>query len=85
MAGIRLHTIIDCETTDSAQAHALGQELEDRIHAFLTSQLPNIRHSQAIQSGTITFRLEVRGRRVKITSNRSGEAQVENPKKKKKK
>lgn len=79
MAGVRLHTIIDCETRDSAQAHALGQELEERINTYLINQLPNVRHSQAIQSGSITFKLEIRGRQVRIVPNRSGAAQVENP------
>jgi hypothetical protein len=68
MASVKIETTISCEVDTSEEAHQLGKELEDRLHASITQLLPNLRYSECINTGTIRFKLEIEGRRVTISS-----------------
>lgn len=78
-AGFQLKMVIDCDVNQENDAHSLGRELEDRIRNYLTQQIPNLRNIQALKSGTITFSLTIRGRRIRIVTGDNG-AQIEGQK-----
>jgi hypothetical protein len=68
MASVKIETVVSCKVSTSEEAHQLGKELEDRLHSTITQLLPNLRYAESIQSGDISFRLEIEGRKVTIRS-----------------
>lgn len=79
MASVKITTTIECEVGTPDNAHTLGQELEERLHSSISSLLPTLRNSRYIQSGTIHFSLEIRGRSIRIrrSSDASSDAQLQ--------
>ncbi len=63
---VKVTASIDCRVANSEDAHALGQEIEDRLVTAINSLVPNLRHAQQIQEGVVALSMEVNGRRLRI-------------------
>lgn len=66
MPSVKVITTVDCQVDNSEIAHELGRELESIIDRLLRQALPTARNAQHIQSGSISFKLEIFGRRINI-------------------
>ena len=70
-------TVITFEIQGSDDAHALGQELENRLVASLNALIPNLRNAQQIQSGEVKISVRVEGRTLRIRRHDREQLQVE--------
>jgi len=63
---VNVTTTIECQVQTSNDAHSLGQELENRLVQAVSALLPNLRHAQQIQEGSVQISMKVSGRRLRI-------------------
>lgn len=63
---------VSCNVAASNDAHALGQELENRLVQAINALVPNLRYAQQIQSGEVTISLNIAGRRLRIQNTSTG-------------
>jgi hypothetical protein len=69
--------VITFEIASSDDAHALGQELENRLVQSLNTLIPNLRNRQQIQSGEANISVKVEGRTLRIRRQNQEQLQVE--------
>tara|TARA_Y100001935_G_C16979544_1_gene348095 strand:+ start:179 stop:433 length:255 start_codon:yes stop_codon:yes gene_type:complete len=69
--------VVTFEIPGSDDAHALGQELENRLVSNFNALIPNLRNAQQIQSGEVKISVRVEGRTLRIRRPERDRLQVE--------
>lgn len=68
---VKVTASIACQVAQSSDAHALGQELENRLVTAINNLIPNLRNAQQIQRGDVFLSMEINGRRLRIQNTQN--------------